>query len=306
MLWCGCKAQLSSQKGINSVGHVVERLSTSCGHTGVNHIDGRGNLLGSIDLMQGSKSHVKPLINFDQVSVFYGQIPAIQDFSGCIHQASMVAILGPNGGGKSTLLKLIMGQLRATQGSFGLNTARKNLAYLPQMSQVDRTFPMTVRDVVAGGLFNRVGFYQGLHAEHHTEIDKALAQVGIAGLANRALDALSGGQFQRVLFARLALQNADVMLLDEPFSGVDAYTVEDLMALLKRWHQQGKTLIVVSHDLDLVRDHFPETLILARQVVAWGVTEVTLTLDHLRQAKALSRQWSQDLVGTDHPHQMIM
>ncbi|MFN7710485.1 MAG: metal ABC transporter ATP-binding protein [Holosporales bacterium] len=236
----------------------------------------------------------RPLFRFRDVGVSYGAMQALSGFSGEIPKGSMLAILGPNGGGKSTLLKLMMGQLRASRGEMRLALPRKGIAYMPQTSDIDRTFPLTVRDVVASGLFNRVGFYHSFTSDHLALIEQAMRETGITALADRALDALSGGQFQRVLFARLLLQHCDVMLLDEPFSGVDAYTVEDLMHLLKSWHQQGKTLIVVTHDLDLVREHFPHTLILARHPVAWGVTEETLTLDNLRTAKALSRQWSQD------------
>lgn len=213
---------------------------------------------------------------------------ALKSVSGCFAAGGMTAVVGPNGAGKSTLLKGIMGVLRPMAGSVHISGAgHSELAWLPQAVELDRSFPVSVLDLVAMGAWRRVG---GWRRYGNDELDRcmhALESVGMAGAVGRGVDTLSGGQMQRALFARMLVQDAPVLLLDEPFAAVDSHTADDLMALLCGLHGQGRTVIAVLHDLDLVRDHFPECMLLSGSVVAWGGTNDVLSDVHLKRA----RQW---------------
>ncbi|PTW93522.1 ABC transporter ATP-binding protein [Achromobacter mucicolens] len=212
--------------------------------------------------------------------------PALRSVSGSFAPGGMTAVVGPNGAGKSTLIKGIMGVLRPMTGSVRIQGAgRSALAWLPQAAELDRSFPTTVLDLVAMGAWRRVGGWRGFGGEELDCCMQALETVGLADAADRGVDTLSGGQMQRALFARMLVQDAPVLLLDEPFAAVDSHTAEDLMALLCGLHGQGRTVIAVLHDLDLVRDHFPECLLLSGSVVAWGDTAATLIEAHLKAAR---------------------
>ncbi|MGN6455785.1 MAG: metal ABC transporter ATP-binding protein [Achromobacter mucicolens] len=212
--------------------------------------------------------------------------PAQRSVSGSFVAGGMTAVVGPNGAGKSTLIKGIMGVLRPMTGSVRIQGAgRSALAWLPQAAELDRSFPTTVLDLVAMGAWRRVGGWRGFGGEELDCCMQALETVGLADAADRGVDTLSGGQMQRALFARMLVQDAPVLLLDEPFAAVDSHTAEDLMALLCGLHGQGRTVIAVLHDLDLVRDQFPEGLLLSGSVVAWGDTAATLSEAHLKAAR---------------------
>jgi len=220
------------------------------------------------------------------VTLGYDRHPAVHHVSLTIAPGSLVAIVGPNGAGKSTLIKALAGQLRPLQGSLtGLRGQR--IAYLPQQAGMDRSFPVSVQDMVALGLWHEVGALGRFSAEQLRRCREALARVGLAGFEKRGLDTLSGGQFQRALFARLILQDAPVVLLDEPFAAVDARTTADLLALLHQWHAAGKTVVAVLHDLPQVREHFPLTMVIARELVAWGPTHAALSEAHWQRAQTL-------------------
>lgn len=224
------------------------------------------------------------------LTVSYGNELILDRITGIFRPGTSTAIVGPNGAGKSTLLKTILGYIRPKSGRVSLGN-RKELAYLPQRNEIDRSFPLTVREAVSMGLWRRVGILKGLTKSQLDSIDQALGEVGIKCLADRMLDSLSGGQFQRVLFARLILQDSHLILLDEPFVGMDTQTVHDLSALIQRWHQRGKTIITVLHDMDIVKTYFPETLLLARATIAWGPTNDVLHKDLLLKAVTQSRTW---------------
>lgn len=231
------------------------------------------------------------------LTVTYGADTILDRVSGIFRPGTSTAIVGPNGAGKSTLLKTIMGYIRPQSGRITIGN-RKTIAYLPQRHEIDRSFPLTVRDAVAMGLWRRVGLWKGMGA-YQGAIENALQEAGIQHLGNRLLDTLSGGQFQRVLFARLILQDSHLILLDEPFVGMDTQTVHDLSALIQRWHGQGKTILTVLHDMDIVKTYFPETVMLARGVVAWGATETVLHKDMVRLALDRSRTWDALFVRPD-------
>lgn len=213
---------------------------------------------------------------------------ALREVSGRFDPGTMTAVVGPNGAGKSTLVKGIMGVLRPMSGSVGIGGAgRAELAWLPQAAELDRAFPARVLDLVAMGAWRRVGSWRRHGREEFDRCMDALETVGLADMAGRGIDTLSGGQMQRTLFARMLVQDAPVLVLDEPFAAVDSHTADELMALLCELHGQGRSVVAVLHDLDLVRAHFPQCLLLSGAVVAWGATTAALTEDHLR----LARQW---------------
>jgi len=225
-----------------------------------------------------------PQISLKDIQVSYGAVVALQSVTGTFPSGSLTAIIGPNGSGKSTLVKVLSSFVRPQKGSFSIKCTsetpsrkKSHIAYLPQSSQVDRTFPITVEELVSTGLWVQTKGFDAITPGSRQRIADALHTVGMKGSENRSLDALSGGQFQRILFARLILQDAALILLDEPFTGIDEKTVKDLMALVLEWHKQGRTIIVVMHDLAMVRKHFPYTLLLSRKVVSWGETDTVLT-----------------------------
>jgi zinc/manganese transport system ATP-binding protein len=229
-------------------------------------------------------------LQFDDLTLGYDNHPAVHHLNGALAHGSLTAVVGPNGSGKSTLLKGIVGVIKPMAGRIE-HHAGCRMAYLPQHSEIDRHFPAQVRDIVALGLWPKRGMLGRLNGEDRQEIGNALAAVGLDGFQERPLDTLSGGQLQRSLFARVLLQNADLILLDEPFNAIDARTLSDLIELVKRWHGEQRTVLVVLHDLELVRNHFPETLLLARQPVAWGKTGEVLMPGNLLRARRFHEAW---------------
>ena len=229
-----------------------------------------------------------PVIELDQLYLGWRDRLAVRDVSGAFEKGSMTAVVGPNGAGKSTLIKGIMGQVSPVRGRIRLNVdARRHIACMPQADTLDRRFPVTVYDLVALGAWSRVGAWRGFCRDEHARVMAALQQVGLADFASRIIGTLSGGQLQRALFARLLLHDAQVLLLDEPFSSVDRATTDDLLGILADWHEQGRTVIVVLHDMDVVRTFFPQTLLLAGQLVEWGATQKVLTPENLHLARHL-------------------
>lgn len=222
-----------------------------------------------------------PALVLHDLTVGYERHPAVHHVSLEVPAGSLWAVVGPNGAGKSTLLKALAGALPAMGGRIerarGLADTRQRVAYLPQQADIDRSFPVSVLDTVAMGLWHELGPLRRLGAERRQRCLGALTAVGLAGFESRTLDTLSGGQFQRVLFARLMLRDAPLLLLDEPFAAVDEPTVGVLLAQVKRWQREGRTVIAVLHDIDMVRAHFPYTLLLARQAIAAGPTAEVLT-----------------------------
>ena len=227
-------------------------------------------------------------IGFDNLTLGYDRHPAVHHVSGRIAPGSLVAIVGPNGAGKSTLLKGIMGTLKPLTGRIVLdNLDQREIAYLPQLAEIDRSFPLSVYDFVAMGLWRRCGLFRGFGRGDHARISEALAAVGLEGFERRAIGTLSGGQMQRTLFARLLLQDASVILLDEPFNAIDTKTTADLLDLVAHWHSERRTVVAVLHDLDTVRHAFPETILLARETVAWGPTCDVVTPENLAAARRM-------------------
>ncbi|MEO1706010.1 MAG: zinc ABC transporter ATP-binding protein AztA, partial [Pseudomonadota bacterium] len=218
------------------------------------------------------------VVAFENVTLGYDRLPAVHRLGADIEDGSLTAIVGPNGAGKSTLLKGVTGALAPLEGRVALSgITRDEIAYLPQQSDIDRSFPVTVLEIVAMGLWREIGAFGWLGKARAQRVDEAIAAVGLTGLERRPISALSGGQMQRVLFARLLLQDARLVLLDEPFTAIDARTMADLLGVIRDWNGEGRTVVAVLHDHETVRAHFPRTLMLARELVAHGPTEQVLT-----------------------------
>ena len=227
-------------------------------------------------------------IELQQVWLGWRDRIAVRDASGRFPQGTMTALVGPNGAGKSTLVKAMAGRLNPLRGHIRIDPeAAGDLACLPQSAELDLSFPISTFDLVAMGAWHRLGAWRGLDEAGQAAVEDALRAVGLAGFGHQPVGTLSGGQRQRALFARLMLRDAQVILLDEPFAAVDRATTEDLLALLHQWHEEGRTLIAVLHDLDMVREHFPQTLLLGGQVVGWGDSDQVLCASNLHLARHL-------------------
>ncbi len=230
-------------------------------------------------------SRPQPIALHD-LTLGYDGHPAVHHLSGVIQPGALLAVVGPNGAGKSTLIKALAGLLKPLGGRID-GLAGQRVAYLPQQATLERGFPISVGEFAALGLWHETGAFGGFSRAQRERVRAALAAVGLEGYARQHLDTLSGGQLQRTLFARLMLQDAPILLLDEPFSAIDQRTTADLLALLQGWQRQGKTVLAVLHDLHQVREAFPETLMLARELVGWGPTAQVLTPANLQRLRAM-------------------
>ncbi len=243
-------------------------------------------------------------ITFHDVTLGYERHPAVHHVTGEVARGELLALVGPNGAGKSTLLKGIMGELKPLAGSIDLHgLSQRQIAYLPQQIDIDRSFPTSVFDCVALGLWRQIGPFRGMDAERKKAVFQALATLGLKDFANRPIGSLSGGQFQRMLFARLLLQDASLILLDEPFRAIDEKTIAELIMLIERWHAQERTVIAALHDLRQVRAYFPSTLIMAREVVALGETKKVLTRENLAKSRQLTEAWDEEAAICEHDEQ---
>jgi zinc/manganese transport system ATP-binding protein len=233
------------------------------------------------------------MVELHNVTVSYRQHPALHHVSGQFARGTLTAVVGPNGAGKSTLLKSIVGLLPLSGGHIHCAAQPQQIGYLPQMAEIDRQFPISVQDCVALGFWNTEGAFQRIDNAQRQRLAAALQAVGLSGFEQRSIGTLSSGQLQRVLFARLLVQNAELILLDEPFNAIDSRTTTELLRLVQHWHQHGKTVIAVVHDDAQIHACFPRTLLLARQVVAWGQTSEVLTPENTARARHMHEAWDE-------------
>jgi len=235
------------------------------------------------------------VVSLRNLTVSYRRHPALHHISGSFLPGSLTAVVGPNGSGKSTLLKSIAGLLPVEGGRSGgaltVLPPRERIAYLPQVADIDRSFPIDVRDCVLLGCWGAAGAWGAVHRALSARVDAALQAVGLQGFERRNVGSLSSGQLQRALFARLLVQDAELILLDEPFNAVDAKTSAALLGLVRQWHGQRRTVVAVLHDDAMVRQHFPQTVLLARELVGWGATGAVLTEPNLRRARTMAEAW---------------
>lgn len=231
-----------------------------------------------------------PAITLQNVTLTHERRPAVHHVTGRFQPGSLTAIVGPNGAGKTTLLRAIAGLHPIAEGVIGRDGASpRAIGLLPQPSGLDRSFPVTCRDAVALGAYGRLGPFAKLPSMQ--VVATALGQVGLRGFERRLIGTLSAGQLQRLLFARLIVQDPVIVLLDEPFNAVDARTAADLLTIIGRWHAEGRTIVAVLHDMDLVARAFPQTLLLAREVLAWGETATVLSAENRLRARLTAEAW---------------
>jgi zinc/manganese transport system ATP-binding protein len=243
----------------------------------------------------GDRPVMNALVRFRDLTLGYDRHPAVHHLNGAVDAGALMAVIGPNGAGKSTLFKGIVGLLAPLTGRIELAGVKpRDIAYLPQTADIDRSFPINVYDMVAMGLWRSTGLFGGVGGKERASIRDAIAAVGLTGFEDRPISTLSGGQMQRALFARLLLQDARLIVLDEPFNAVDAKTVSDLCELVQRWHGEQRTVLAALHDLELVRANFPEVLLLARAPVAWGPTRDVLTPENLLRARRMCEAFDED------------
>ena len=211
------------------------------------------------------------------VTARYGNRIALNGVSGEFRGGSLTAVVGANGAGKSTLLAAIAGRVRLARGD--IDRSAGALAYLPQRTPIDINYPMSVAELIMLGAWRALGAFRAPRRAAWSRLVAAVSTVGLTGRMDRRIDELSVGELQRALFARLILQDAATILLDEPFAAVDEQTAEVLLQQVMRWYHDGRTVIAVLHDLGMVRRWFPATVVLARQCIAWGPTEAALSAE---------------------------
>jgi zinc/manganese transport system ATP-binding protein len=234
-------------------------------------------------------------IRFENLTLGYGRHPAVHHLDAELASGSLTAIVGPNGAGKSTLLKGIVGALKPLDGRvrFGSSARAPNIAYLPQLAELDRDFPLSVHELVKLGLWRHIGLF-GSARPYARQVAHAIAAVGLTGFEARPISTLSGGQLQRALFARLLVQDAPLIVLDEPFNSMDTRTASDLMRMVQRWHGEARTVIVVLHDMNLVREQFPNAMLIARELIDVGATADVLCAENLLRARQLHEAFDED------------
>ncbi|MDR3428168.1 MULTISPECIES: metal ABC transporter ATP-binding protein [Silvimonas] len=231
------------------------------------------------------------MIQLDDITVCYRKHPAVHHVSGTFTAGGLTAVVGPNGAGKTTLLKAITRLQPLTTGKI---TVDGEIAYLPQLAELDRQFPLTVSELVLAGAWKRKGGLKSLNGDEVTRTQAALERVGLGGFGQRPISTLSGGQLQRARFARLLVQDTPIILLDEPFNNIDTRTRDTLLTLLEHWRDESRTVAVVVHDMTIAHSHFPETALLAHEVIAWGPTATTLTEENLERAQQMTEYWQND------------
>jgi zinc/manganese transport system ATP-binding protein len=228
------------------------------------------------------------MIRLEKLCCRQGRRLALSEITGSF-PPGLTALAGPNGAGKTTLLRAMAGLHPVASGSIDLGgLGRSDIALLPQAAKLDRRFPVTCADLVALGAWTRIGALRHVNSAYRHEVSDALDAMGLAGLEDRMIEDLSAGQFQRVLFARLMLQNARIVLLDEPMTAVDTATEEKLRETILRWGDEGRIVIAALHDNHMILRDYPRTLLLSCEVVAWGASAIALSAAHRQQARRLA------------------
>lgn len=243
-----------------------------------------------------------PAIDVSHLTVSYGPVPALLDISLSIPQGQLVGVIGPNGSGKSTLIKSILGFVKPDVGEVKLfgesaEKAKGRVAYVPQRGSVDWDFPITVHEVAMMGRYGKVPWWKELGREDRKITDEALKMVRMSEFKNRQIGQLSGGQQQRVFMARAMAQGADILLLDEPFAGVDAATERAILDVLERTKATGRTLMVVHHDLATAAEYFDSLVLLKQRLFAFGPPKMVLDQHLLSQVYEGNLRVFADLQG---------
>jgi ABC-type Mn2+/Zn2+ transport system ATPase subunit len=220
------------------------------------------------------------------LSVSYDKKRVLHNVYLRIEEGKLIGVIGPNGAGKSTLFKSILGLIDNNTGTIkifdkDISESRKRVAYVPQRDEVDWSFPATVKDIVLMGRFPAKSLWERMDAKDHQKAKDAMEELSILDLADRQIGALSGGQQQRVFLARALCQEADILMLDEPFVGVDVTTEEHIIRVLRKLSKEGKTLLVVHHDLSSVRAYFNQVILINQRLIAYGDTDTTFIPENI-------------------------
>ena len=229
-----------------------------------------------------------PPVEIHDLTVAYHRKPVLWDIDLVVPEGQLICIVGPNGAGKSTLIKAVLGLIPLASGKVEIygrpyREQRHLVGYVPQRETVDWDFPVTALDVVLMGTYGRLGWFRRPGVRERSEAEACLEQVGMAEFAGRQIRRLSGGQQQRVFLARALVQDAQIYFMDEPFAGVDAATEQAIVALLEGLRKRGKTVLVVHHELQTVREYFDYIVLLNMRLIAAGPTETTFTTENLQR-----------------------
>ena len=232
-------------------------------------------------------------ITVNELTVDYDGVTAIKDVYFAVRAEELTAIVGPNGAGKSTLIKALLGLIPTRTGTiscFGTSPKqyRKDISYVPQRAQIDWEFPANVFDVVAMGLYGELGLLRRFSSAHKDRVHSALMDVDMADFAARQISQLSGGQQQRVFLARSIVQDAELILLDEPFGGIDAKSEAVIVDILRSQKQNGKSIVAVHHDLSTVKDYFDDVILLNKTVTAFGPVDDVFTKSNVEKTYGVS------------------
>ncbi|MEK4298980.1 metal ABC transporter ATP-binding protein [Oceanobacillus sp. FSL W8-0428] len=239
---------------------------------------------------------VSSVINVDDLSASYQKNKVLNDVGFEVKEGTITAIVGPNGAGKSTLIKTMLGLHPKLTGKVSFwgssfKTAKKKIGYVPQRGSVDWDFPTDALDVVTMGLYGKIGWFRIPSKKDKEKAMNALKKMGMEAYAHRQISQLSGGQQQRVFLARALAQDAELYFMDEPLAGVDASTEKAIMTILKELKSNGKTVLVVHHDLQTVPEYFDHVLFLNKTVYAYGETEEVFTKDNIATTYGGDMQW---------------
>lgn len=222
------------------------------------------------------------VLELRNLSLGYPELTLFKHLSLDVEAGTVLAVLGANGSGKSTFVKTLLGLMEPLAGRLNWPSDRPDeIGYLAQLTEFDRRFPIRVRDLAAMGAWRGFGMWSGLGRSGRNRVAAALEEAGIPELADRSLHTLSGGQLQRALFARVILQDAPLILLDEPFAAVDQSTEAHLLSIIRRWREEGRAVVLVVHDLSSVLDHCSHALLLGNGLATHGPVEDVLTPDQL-------------------------
>lgn len=227
-------------------------------------------------------------IEIKNLSVAYEKIPVLENVNLEIKEGSFIALVGPNGAGKSTLIKTILNFLKPITGEIKINgnpykVERKNIAYVPQRGTVDWDFPTTLQDVVEMGSYGRLGFFKRVSQKEKKKAIEAIKKVDMLDFKDRQISELSGGQQQRAFLARALLQDASIYLMDEPFQGVDAKTEKSIVDILKKLKSENKTVVVVHHDLQTVKEYFDSVAFINKSIIAYGKVEDVFNEENIKK-----------------------
>jgi len=244
---------------------------------------------------------MQPTLEIRNLALGYPDLTLFRQLSLDLHPGTNLAVLGANGSGKSTFVKLLLGLTDPLAGRLSWPGGRpREIGYLAQMTEFDRRFPMRVRDLAAMGAWRGFGLWSGLNRAGRLKVEAALDEAGVADIADRPLHTLSGGQLQRTLFARVILQDAPVILLDEPFTAVDQTTEAHLLSIIDRWRSEGRAIVLVVHDLSSVLDHCSHALLLGGGLASYGTVDDVVIPRRLVAQKYMSESQAAWMFRSGH------